>query len=117
MGIALDVMIFVEIEIKVCLSPRDNYIASSHYNDASLWAPWRLKSPASPLFAQLLVQARVTGLRAGNLPVADEYPVQKASNVKNVSSIWWRHRAMSSLPYKKSEVTQLSIFMAMYIWV
>ena len=33
---------------------------------------------------------RVTGLCAGNLPVAGEFPAQKASNAKYVS-IWWRH--------------------------
>ena len=33
---------------------------------------------------------RVTGLCAGNSPVAGEFPAQMASNVENVS-IWWRH--------------------------
>ena len=33
---------------------------------------------------------RVTGLCVGNLPVTGEFPVQRASNAKNVS-IWWRH--------------------------
>ena len=32
----------------------------------------------------------VTGLRAGNLPVAGEFPAQMASNAENMS-IWWRH--------------------------
>ena len=35
---------------------------------------------------------RVTGLCAGNSPVTDEFPAQKASNAENVS-IWWRHHA------------------------
>ena len=60
---------------------------------------WRLKSPASPLFAQLSIQAQikkktsklhVTGLCAGNSPVTGEFPTQKASNAESVS-IWWRH--------------------------
>ena len=33
---------------------------------------------------------RVTGCCAGNSPVTDEFPAQRASNVENVS-IWWRH--------------------------
>ena len=33
---------------------------------------------------------RVTGLCAGNSPVAGEFPAQMASNAENVS-IWWRH--------------------------
>ena len=32
----------------------------------------------------------VTGLCAGNSPMAGEFPAQRASNVENVS-IWWRH--------------------------
>ena len=35
---------------------------------------------------------RVTGLGAGNSPVAGEFPAQRASNAENVS-IWWRHHA------------------------
>ena len=35
---------------------------------------------------------RVTGLCAGNSPVAGEFAAQKASNAENVS-IWWRHLA------------------------
>ena len=33
---------------------------------------------------------RVTGLCAGNSPVAGEFPAQKTNDVENVS-IWWRH--------------------------
>ena len=33
---------------------------------------------------------RVTGLCAGNSPVAGEFPAQRASNAENVF-IWWRH--------------------------
>ena len=33
---------------------------------------------------------RVTGLCEGNSPVTGEFPVQRTSNVENVS-IWWRH--------------------------
>ena len=37
---------------------------------------------------------RVTGLCAGNSPVNDEFPAQRASNAKNVS-IWWRHHVQA----------------------
>ena len=48
----------------------------------SLWARWRLKSPASRLFTQPFIQAQiketsklcVTGLCAGNSPVTGEFP-------------------------------------------
>ena len=33
---------------------------------------------------------RITGLCAGNSPMAGEFPAQVASNVENVS-IWWHH--------------------------
>ena len=35
-------------------------------------------------------QLYVTSLCAGNSPVTDEFPAQKASNTENVC-IWWRH--------------------------
>ena len=61
----------------------------------SLWARWRLKSPASWLFIQPFIQAqikeniklRVTGLCEGNSPVTGEFPAQRTSNPENVS-IW-----------------------------
>ena len=64
----------------------------------SYWARWRLKSPASRLFSQLLFtrrskktsKLRVTALCAGNSPVTGEFSAQMASNAGNVS-IWWRH--------------------------
>ena len=62
---------------------------------------------------------RVTGLCAGNSPVTDEFPAQRASNAKNVS-IWWRHhvtrtvkikapRACSTVISAKHEFIQLEI--------
>ena len=36
---------------------------------------------------------RITGLWAGNSPVAGEFPAQMASNAENIS-IWWRHHAV-----------------------
>ena len=58
-----------------------------HITMTSFWARWRLKSPASRLFAQPFIQAHIKdNIKA----VAGELPVQKASNAENVS-IWWRH--------------------------
>ena len=37
---------------------------------------------------------RLTGLCAGNSPVIDKLPAQRASNAENIS-IWWRHHALS----------------------
>ena len=63
----------------------------------SLWARWRLKSPAPRLFAQALVQAHiktpklhVTDLCEEKPLVTGGFPSQRASNVENFS-IWWFH--------------------------
>ena len=56
----------------------------------SLWARWRLKSPASPLFAQVSVQVQIKeNIKAashwplrGNSPVTGEFPTQKASDAE-----------------------------------
>ena len=69
----------------------------------SSWAWWRFKSPASPFFAQQLVQAqikenskvRVTGLCEGNPPVTGRFVSQRACNAENIS-IWWRHHEYCS---------------------
>ena len=60
-------------------------------------------STASRLFTQWFIQAqikeninsklRVSGLCAGNSPVAGEFPAQMASNTENVS-IWWLHHGV-----------------------
>ena len=88
----------------------------------SLWARWRLKSPASRLFTQPFIQApikentklRVTGLCAGNSPVTGEFSTQRDSNAENVS-IWWRnHDALLEMcllcglnnDHQRREVTQ-----------
>ena len=62
------------------------------------WARWRLKSPASPLFAQLLVQAQLKeNIKAPrHWPQCGEFtgdqwiPRTKGQQRENVS-IWWRH--------------------------
>ena len=45
-----------------------------------------------------LSKLRVTGLCAGNSPVAGEFPAQRDSNAENVS-IWWSHHV-----YQKWEI-------------
>ena len=40
--------------------------------------------------AKKISKLRVTGLCAGNSPVAGEFTAQRASNAENVS-LWWRH--------------------------
>ena len=55
---------------------------------------WRLKSPASRLLTQALIQAQIKqnikAPRAANSPVTGDFPAQRASNAENVS-IWWLH--------------------------
>ena len=72
----------------------------------SQWARWRLKSPASRVFAKSSVQAqikdtsklRVTGLCEGNSPMTGEFPAQMASCAENVST-WWRHHGFIMWDY------------------
>ena len=73
-----------------------------HYNDVSnlqrlhclinCWFRRRWKKTS---------KLRVTGLCAGNSPVAGEFPAQKASNAENVS-IWWRHHEHRAVDMKNS---------------
>ena len=59
---------------------------------------WRLKSPASQLFAQPFVQAQIKqNIKATRdwPPVTGGFPSQRLSNAENVS-IWWRHHEISS---------------------
>ena len=90
-----------------------NVIFSIHNHASAItmtteWGRWRLKSPAPPLFAQVLVQSQIIGNIIAprqwplwNSPVTGEFPAQCgeftgefpaqwASNAENVS-IWWRH--------------------------
>ena len=61
----------------------------------SLWARWRLKSPAFRLFVQPFVQTQIkeisklrfTGLCEGNPLVTGGFPSQRTSNAENIS-IW-----------------------------
>ena len=60
---------------------------------------WRLKSPASRLFAQSFSCADLRkhqnpatlGLCEGNPPVTSEFPSQMGSNAEFLCFLWWRH--------------------------
>ena len=68
----------------------------------SLWARWRLTSPASRVFTQPSVQAQIKEITKaprhwplwGNSPVTGEFPSKRASNAEKVS-IWWRQHEFS----------------------
>ena len=72
----------------------------------SLWARWRLKSPASPLLAHLLVRAQIKeNIKAPrHWPLCREFTgvrwAQKANNAENVS-IGWRHHVPTGLGYTR----------------
>ena len=66
------------------------YIVAFAYNITMtpLWARWRLKSPASPVFTQPFIRAEIKeNIKA---PGTGEFPAQMTSNAGNIS-IWWRH--------------------------
>ena len=70
------------------------------------WAPWRLKSPASRLFAQPFVLTHIKE----NIKAPRHwpwFPSQRASHVENVS-IWWRHHANLSQPKHRPHIPELS---------
>ena len=77
-------------------SGRKNNQKCYYITVTSLWAWWRLKSPAYNCSLNRLFRQRskktsklhVTGLCAGNSPVAGEFPAQMASNAENAG---WRH--------------------------
>ena len=60
---------------------------------------------------------RVTGLCAGNSPVTDEFPAQRASNAENVS-IWWRHHEVRTVavPFLPACVAISSAAVVLTLW-
>ena len=86
--------------VQSCIGCSDASTWLCHYNDVligfwnhqphdyllnRLFRCWSKKTP----------KLRVTGLCAGNSPVAGEFPAQMASDAENVS-IWWRHHDATS---------------------
>ena len=72
------------------VGPATNFTSRSTIRVMSLWARWRLKSPASHVFIQQLIQAQIKGnikaprhwpLRA----VTGEFPAQMANNAEMFS--------------------------------
>ena len=68
----------------------------------SQWTRWRLRSPASRLFTQPFIRARIKeNIKAPrHWPLCGEFTgefsTQMASNEENVS-IWWRHHVMGAM--------------------
>ena len=63
-------------------------------------------------------KSRAIGLCAGNSPVTDEFPTQRASNAENVS-IWWRNHIMTSLrvlPLLVLEAEYSALFDQYYVY-
>ena len=69
-------------------------ISNHQPHDCLLNRLFRRKSKKTP-------KLRVTGLCAGNSPVTDEFPVQRASYAENVY-IWWRHHEIMVLSVSHS---------------
>ena len=96
----------------------DKYAFNKFWQEALQWRHnERLKSPASPLFAQLSVQTpikeNIKDLHIGFCAGTDEFPVHKASNAENVS-IWWRHH--ECLAPDNDEPTTLLIWLMLMIY-
>ena len=84
-----------------CFTQETRGLDQIHYKRiamASQWARWRLKSPASPLFAQPFIRPQIKeNIKAPHhRPLCGEFigetgelPAKKAVNAENVS-IWWR---------------------------
>ena len=73
-----------------------------HITMTSQWAPWRLKSPPSPLFTQPFIGVQIEE----NIKAPRQWPscgefTQRASNAENVS-IWWRHHEVPVV-YKEAQ--------------
>ena len=59
---------------------------------------------------------RVTGLCAGNSPVAGEFPAQMANNAENVS-IWWRNHVLPRRCMKSPIPTTLETDILYWLWL
>ena len=76
---------------------------------------WCLKSPASPLFTQLFIQAQIKeNIKAPchwplcrNSPMTSKFLAQMASNVENVS-IWCRHHGLHYCMLSRNNVRFVS---------
>ena len=81
---------------------------------ASYWARWRLKSPASPLFAQPFIRAQIKEniKTPHNWPLwgefTGEFPAKRASNAENVST-WWRQHGLFSTCKRISHLRPTSL--------
>ena len=82
----------------------------------SQWARWRLKSSASPLFTQPLIQRRPKKYQssASLAFVIGEFSAQMASNAENVS-ILWCHHVETRATFVKYPPNQMSSSVNLYI--
>ena len=72
------------------------YIWSRHNENDGVWNHQPHDCLLNRLFrrrSKKTSKLRVTGLCAGNSPVTDEFPTQRASYAENIF-IWWRHHDM-----------------------
>ena len=76
---------------------------------------WRLKSPASRLFTQPFIQARIKeNIKAPrHRPFCGEFPAQMASNAENVS-IWWRHDDSNRPPIAYQQALDMRCFVKVW---
>ena len=89
--------ITVTLHDYTALSIYRGHFSSYHYDDV-IMTTIRLKSPASLLFTQSLIQTQMKeNIKAprhwplcGEFTGTGEFPAQRASHAENVS-IWWRH--------------------------
>ena len=91
----------------------------------SWWARWRLKSPASRLFAEPFIQAQIKenikaprhrplwGEYEGNPPVTGGFRSQRASNTENVS-IWYQNQ-LEQLEHPRCEDTPTASWLPIFI--
>ena len=87
----------------ISLSPKITFVIT-----VMSWGPWRLKSPATPPFVQLFIQAHIKENIKGprHLPLWGESTSQRASDAENVS-IWLRHHGYGILHEDSRRKSQL----------
>ena len=89
------------VQLKTQVISRHNH----HITMTPKWSCWFLKSPASRLFTQLLIQAKIKeNIKAphhwplcGESTGAREFPAKMASNAEKVSIWWCQHEKMKQL--------------------
>ena len=60
----------------------------------SLWMPWRLESPGSPLFAHPFIRAQIKE----NTQVPRRWPLW-GEKTSNAETVWWGHHEVYRMPH------------------